>query len=195
MTDIPQISEPDAGVTPSAASVLDAPSPAVTGPSSGDPNLGPARSLWSDAWDTLRRSPMFWISAALIVFFLLMAMFPQLFTSANPETCDLVHARQPPGDGSIFGYDLQSCDIFARTIYGARSSILVGLFTTLLTALVGTTLGVMAGYMGGLVDTILSRIADVFFAIPLLLGAASVAAEAWLGARSEAWWHWHKSKQ
>ncbi len=135
-----------------------------------DPSLGPARSLWSDAWDTLRHSVIFWISAVLIVLFVVMSIAPQLFTSVNPEVCDLNHARQPPGGGSPFGYDLQGCDVYARTIYGARSSILVGVFATLLTAFIGTALGVIAGYMGGWVDALLSRIADVFFAIPLLLG-------------------------
>jgi len=133
-------------------------------------DLGPAHSLWSDAWDTLRRSPLFWISAALILLFVVMAAFPELFTRVSPTACDLNNARKAPGDGALFGYDLQGCDVFARTVHGARASILVGVFATLVTSLIGTALGVIAGYSGGWLDTLLSRIADVFFAIPLLLG-------------------------
>lgn len=141
--------------------------PVVT--SAGD--AAPARSLWSDAWDTLKRSWLFWVSAVLIVVLVVMALFPQLFTSTDPGACSLQVARRPPGyNGSLFGYSLQGCDVFARAVYGARASILVGLGATLLTAVIGTALGVIAGYAGGWVDAVLSRVADVFFAIPLLLG-------------------------
>lgn len=127
-------------------------------------------SLWTDAWHVMRVKPLFWISLVLIAVFVLMAVAPQLFTSKDPGFCDLNHAREKPGPDAIFGYDLQGCDVYARTIYGARSSILVGVLTTLFTTLLGGALGVIAGYVGGWVDTLLSRIADVFFAIPLLLG-------------------------
>lgn len=129
-----------------------------------------AGSLWADAWDVLKRNPLFWVSAFLIVVFLLMAAFPQLFTSKDPEFCDLNNARLPPEPNAWFGYDLQGCDVYARTIYGARSSILVGLATTVFALVFGVSLGVIAGYVGKWLDTLLSRVADVFFAIPLLLG-------------------------
>lgn len=128
-------------------------------------------SLWGDAWRLMRRNPFFWISAAFIVLFITMAAFPQLFTAKDPYFCDLNMSRVGPGAGAIFGYDLQGCDVYARTIYGARSSILVGSLATLATLLIGATLGVIAGFAGGWLDTLLSRLADVFFAIPLLLGA------------------------
>ncbi len=132
--------------------------------------VGEARSLWSDAWETMRHSVLFWISAALIVVFTVMSVFPGLFTSADPMFCDLSLARQPPNGTAIFGYDNQGCDVYARTVYGARSSILVGVFATLAAGLLGTALGVIAGFSGGWIDTLLSRLADIFFAIPLLLG-------------------------
>ena len=127
-------------------------------------------SLWSDAWRIMRSRPLFWVSATLITIFVLMALVPQLLTSADPAYCDLSLARQAPERGAWFGYDLQGCDVYSRTIYGARSSILVGTLTMLATVLIGGALGIIAGYAGGWVDALLSRIADVFFAIPLLLG-------------------------
>ena len=133
-------------------------------------SVAPSRSLWADAWLTMRSNPLFWVSAVLILFFVTMAAFPGLFTAKDPLYCDLNLARQGPSAEAWFGYDLQGCDIYARTIYGARSSILVGVFATLLTALIGASLGTAGGYMGGWVDSLLSRVADVFFAIPLLLG-------------------------
>lgn len=127
-------------------------------------------SLWSDAWRIMRGRPLFWISGGLIALFVLMALVPQLFTNADPTYCDLSLARLPPDSNAWFGYDLQGCDVYSRTIFGARSSILVGVLTVIATVGLGATLGIIAGYAGGWVDALLSRIADVFFAIPLLLG-------------------------
>ena len=108
-----------------------------------------ARSLGSDAWNELRRRPMFWISAALIVFFMLMAALPQLFTSTDPYYADLAKAREAPSADAWFGRDNQGYDVYARTIYGARASILVGLFATMFTLILGSFVGIIAGYRGG----------------------------------------------
>ena len=80
-----------------------------------------ARSMWADAWYEMRRNPMFWISAVLILLFATMAAFPSLFTSKDPLFCDLNLARQAPSPSAWFGYDLQGCDVYARTVYGARA--------------------------------------------------------------------------
>ena len=129
-----------------------------------------ARSLGSDAWRELRRRPMFWISLALIVVFVTMAAFPQLFTSKDPYLADLSKAREAPSPDAWFGRDGQGYDVYARTIYGARASIMVGLFATLFTLVVGSLIGMIAGYRAGWIDGVLSRIAEIFLGIPLLLG-------------------------
>jgi oligopeptide transport system permease protein len=129
-----------------------------------------ARSLGTDAWEELRHRPMFWISAALIVFFVLMAAFPQLFTSTDPYHADLAKAREAPSADAWFGRDNQGYDVYARTIYGARASILVGVFATLFVALLGSFVGIIAGYRSGWIDSVLSRIGEIFLGIPLLLG-------------------------
>lgn len=128
------------------------------------------RSLWANAWEELRRNPLFWISAVLIVLFVLMAIVPQLFTGKDPTFADLRLARQKPSGEAWFGYDSQGYDVYARTIYGARASILVGIFATAFTMVFGSFMGIIAGYFGGWVDGVLSRLGDIFFAIPLLLG-------------------------
>jgi len=129
-----------------------------------------ARSLGSDAWEELRHRPMFWISSALIVFFVLMAAFPQLFTSTDPYFADLSKAREPPSADAWFGRDSQGYDVYARTIYGARASILVGILATLFTLVFGSVVGIISGYGGGWVDSVSSRIGEIFLGIPLLLG-------------------------
>jgi oligopeptide transport system permease protein len=129
-----------------------------------------ARSLGHDAWRELRRRPMFWISLTLIVIFVVMAAFPQLFTNKDPYLADLSKAREAPSPDAWFGRDGQGYDVYARTIYGARASILVGLFATLFTLVVGSLIGIIAGYRAGGVDAVLSRIGEIFLAIPPLLG-------------------------
>lgn len=131
---------------------------------------GGARSLASDAWRQLKKNPIFWVSVVLILIFVVMAAVPQLFTQTDPAEAILKNARERPNANAWFGRDIQGYDIYARTVYGARASILVGVFATLSTVLIGALFGVIAGFYGGWGDTLISRITDVFLAIPLLLG-------------------------
>ena len=148
---------------------------------------GRPRSLGSDAWHDLRRNPVFIVSGALIVVLLLMAAFPGLFTSKNPTFCDLTHSRQAPGPGAWFGYDLQGCDVYARAVYGARASILVGVLTTVAVVVIGGLVGMIAGFYGRWVDAVLSRLLEIFFGIPLLLGGILVLASFPSGQGTPAW--------
>ena len=133
-----------------------------------------SRSLLQDAWYDLSRRPAFWISSVLILIMLLMALFPQLFTffSPNPDPyyADLTKARQAPSAQAWFGYDGQGYDVYSRTIYGARASILVGVFTTIGVMIIGGIIGLFSGFLGGWVDAVLSRMGEIFWVIPLLLG-------------------------
>ncbi|EPH06619.1 hypothetical protein HMPREF1531_00520 [Propionibacterium sp. oral taxon 192 str. F0372] len=133
-----------------------------------------ARSLGRDAWEELRKRPSFWFSTALIMIMIIMALFPQLFTAlapqSDPRAADLSRARQAPSGDAWFGFDGQGYDIYARTIYGARASILVGVLTTVGTLLLGSIIGLVAGFRGGWLDALLSRVGEIFWAIPLLLG-------------------------
>jgi oligopeptide transport system permease protein len=129
-----------------------------------------SRSLGADAWRELRRRPMFWISLALILLLLLMAIFPQLFTGKDPTYADLSKARQKPSADAWFGRDSQGYDVYARTVYGARASISVGILATAFSLIFGSLLGIIAGYRGGWLDSVIGRIGEIFLAIPLLLG-------------------------
>ncbi|MFF2351295.1 ABC transporter permease [Kitasatospora sp. NPDC058115] len=130
-------------------------------------------SLWSDAWADLRRNPLFLIGGFLVLFMVVLAVAPGLFTDADPRSggfCNLVDSLKRPSGDHWFGFDVQGCDIYTRTIWGARNSIIVGLVTTTLVVLVGGVLGLWAGWIGGFGDSVLSRVTEIFFAIPLLLG-------------------------
>ncbi|MFD5503451.1 ABC transporter permease [Streptomyces sp. NPDC127061] len=139
----------------------------------GPEGTGPAekpRSLWSDAWRDLRRNPVFIISALIILFLVMISIWPSLIADQDPLNCDLAKAQQGSQPGHPFGFDGQGCDVYTRTVYGARNSVTVGVCSTLGVTLLGGVLGGLAGFFGGLSDSILSRVTDVFFGIPVVLG-------------------------
>ncbi|ATL85283.1 hypothetical protein SMF913_28580 [Streptomyces malaysiensis] len=161
----------DAGPSQAAADAVLAP---------GAVSQGKPRSLWGDAWFELRHRPLFWISAVLLVLLLAIAAFPGLFTSAEPRNGDLTnHFLTKPElthffQADWFGYDGQGRSIYARVIYGTRASIMVGVGVTAVVTLVGGLLGMVAGYFGGWIDSIISRLVDIFFGLPFLLGSMVV---------------------
>ena len=131
-------------------------------------------SMWGEAWKNLRKRPLFWVSAFIIFVAILLAAFPSLFTETDPQFCELSRSLEAPSAGHYFGFDRQGCDIYARTIYGARASVSVGIFTTIVVTLIGAIFGSLAGYFGGWLDAVLSRLTDIVFAIPFLLAAIVV---------------------
>ncbi|WIY83970.1 ABC transporter permease [Propionimicrobium sp. PCR01-08-3] len=133
---------------------------------------GKPRTTWGDAWESMRRRPMFWISSVLIVLIIVVAIFPGIFTSESPsQGCLLANSDGRPEPGHPFGYTRQGCDVFARVVFGARASVQVGLIATIMVVIVGGIVGALAGYYGGWLDAVLSRLGDIFFAIPTILGA------------------------
>jgi oligopeptide transport system permease protein len=133
-----------------------------------------AASLWSDAWGQLRRNPLFVTSALLVLFFIVVAIAPGLFTNADPRAQNLANALQGPSSSAWFGTDRLGRDYFARVIYGARPSITIGLLAAFGSAVVGLVLGTIAAYYGRWRDAVISRVIDIFFALPFLLGAIVV---------------------
>lgn len=131
-------------------------------------------SQWGEAWRYLRRRPLFWIAAVMILVAILLAIAPGLFTSTDPRLCELSKSLDPAEAGHPFGFNRQGCDIYARVIYGARASVAVGVLTTILVVVLGSLIGAIAGFFGGWIDSVLSRITDIFFAIPLVLAAIVV---------------------
>lgn len=127
--------------------------------------------FWRDTGRTLCRRPKFVVAAVLIILIVVVAMFPALFTGIDPAYADPGQSLLPPSAAHWFGTDLQGHDIYARTVYGARASVTVGLGATLLVFVIGGALGALAGFYGGWIDAVVSRITDVFFALPLLLAA------------------------
>ncbi len=137
-----------------------------------DDEIGNVRegSLASDAWRQLRRRPLFWICVFIIAVLVLASVWPTLFTSIDPSDGDQRNNLKGPSKEHWFGTDLQGRDQYARVVHGARVSIVIGILVTFSTATIALIFGSLAGYFGGIVDTIISRITDVWFAIPTVLG-------------------------
>jgi oligopeptide transport system permease protein len=129
------------------------------------------RSMWGEAWHNLVRNPVFIISALLILFVLFVAAFPSVFTDQDPTYGDVTRSREAPSPEHPFGTTAQGYDVLSRTLYGTRTSVAVGFFTMLLSTAIGSVIGAVSGFVGGWLDAVLSRITDVAFAIPLILGA------------------------
>ena len=109
----------------------------------------------------------------MIAIFTGMAIAPQLFftESLDPQFCNLADTTQTPSAEHWFGTDILGCDYYTRVVYGTRTSMEVGLIVAGATLLIALTLGGAAGYFGGATDMVISRIADVCFCVPTILGS------------------------
>lgn len=131
---------------------------------------GNSGSFFAEAWKNLKSNPMFYVSSALVVIFILVGIFPSVFSDIDPDYCDITKPRLPIGaDGHILGTTLQGCDIYSRLVFGASSSLQVGVLVTLIGTLFGIIWGTISGYCGGIIDSIMSRILEVFMSIPGIL--------------------------
>jgi peptide/nickel transport system permease protein/oligopeptide transport system permease protein len=135
---------------------------------------GSTRSLWGDVRYELSRSPVFWVSGVLVLVILLMAFFPQLFASTSPNSrgaCPLQQARVAPTWEHPFGYTSAGCDMWASLVWGTGKSVILAVLVVAGIVIIGVVTGTAAGWFGGFTDTIVSRITDIFFGLPFILGA------------------------
>lgn len=109
------------------------------------------------------------LAAALVAFLLLAAIFPALLTGKDPYAVDLGATLQPPSFAHVFGTDQSGRDLYARVIYGARQSLLIGIGATAVSMVLAIGLGVAAGLGKRWVDGVVSRGLEVMFAFPVLL--------------------------
>ncbi|WP_062461636.1 ABC transporter permease [Demequina soli] len=132
-------------------------------------------NLWRDAWRSLRTRPLFYLSLAAVLVIVLMALFPTLFTHVSPtDDCQLANSNGGPAAGHPMGFTRQGCDVYARVVWGARTSLTVGVLATVISGVIGIITGALAGFYGGWVDSVLSRIGDIFFSIPYILAAVVI---------------------
>jgi peptide/nickel transport system permease protein len=104
----------------------------------------------------------------------LTAIFAPIIATHPPRAQDLTITLQTPSSEHWLGTDELGRDVFSRIVYGTRIAVSVGLASILLALVIGVILGSIAGYIGKAWDTLIMRIADVFFAFPLIIGAVVI---------------------
>ncbi|HEY5427068.1 MAG TPA: ABC transporter permease [Candidatus Tumulicola sp.] len=129
-------------------------------------------------WTRLRRHKLAVAGLVALILMVSAAVFAGQLAPLDPNAIDNVHWQGTPLPpcfqdasqcfGHLLGTDEVGRDLLSRLLFGARISLMVGLFAVLMEVLIGTTLGAIAGYYGGWIDWLLMRITDVFLSIPLL---------------------------
>ena len=136
-------------------------------PGAASPTGGTARRLLAN--------PRVVLGGAVLVFFALAALFAPLIAPHDPVEQDLLLQYVPPvwsdkaEAGYLFGTDNLGRDILSRLIYGARVALFVAVAAAAAAGLLGTALGLLAGYLGGWVDTVISRLVEIWMAFPAVL--------------------------
>jgi len=116
-----------------------------------------------------------WFGAAVLGLVLVCAVFARWLAPHDPLEQDLMIASLPPAwstEGErahLFGTDSLGRDILSRLVYGARPAMIVAFAGASLAALAGTLLGLWAGFLGGWIDTLVSRLVDVWMSFPAVL--------------------------
>jgi len=147
------------------------------------------RSLGQIAWMRLKRDRVAVAGAVVIAFLILVALLAPVIvhlfghdpTEFHQDLIDpdlQVPTGAFGGMSSEFLFGLEPVngrDLFSRVVYGSRVSLLIAFLATVLSVVIGVVMGVVAGYFGGFVDTVISRLMDVFLAFPLLVFAIALA--------------------
>jgi peptide/nickel transport system permease protein len=124
-------------------------------------------------WTAVRRNPTIALGAVLLSLLIVMAIFAPLIATTDPFKITPVNRLRPPSERWWFGTDQFGRDIFSRTVYGARVSLIVGLSVAAFSSIVGLALGLACGYFRH-VDSIVMRIMDGLMAIPSILLAIAL---------------------
>ena len=144
-----------------------------------------ARSPRQLFWRRFRSDRVAMASALFIIFLIILAIAAPLVVKLlgvagpnvqDPNATDAFGSPLGPTGAHPFGVDQLGRDVLSRVIYGSRVSLEVGIIGTAMAAFVGTVVGLLAGFYRGWVDTLVSRMVDVFLAFPVLCARASASA-------------------
>jgi peptide/nickel transport system permease protein len=117
---------------------------------------------------SLVRQPTFLVGAAIILFWIVCAIFGPLF-AGSPYAQNLLAINQGPSGAHWFGTDQLGRDMFARVLIGSRDVLIIAPLATLLGTILGTILGLFMGYFRGVFDDVVGRVVEAFLALPLVI--------------------------
>jgi peptide/nickel transport system permease protein/oligopeptide transport system permease protein len=154
------------------------PSAAPVGSEQGPIEVKPL-TLWADTWRRLKRNKLALVGLGIITVFVIIGVIEIFFwvtglhggylAPYNPNGVDYSIALKAPSLHHPFGTDYIGRDVLSRVLVAARISLLVGVIAVSIALALGLALGPVSGYYGGTVDSIIMRIADIFFAFPYIL--------------------------
>ena len=130
---------------------------------------GKSTSYWKDAWRRFKKNKLALSGIVVIVLLAILSFIGGPISGQNYYQNDLLSANQPPSAAHWFGTDNLGRDVFARTWYGAKISLFIGLMAALIDLVIGIIWGAVAGFYGGKVDEYMMRIADILYGVPYLL--------------------------
>lgn len=140
---------------------------------------------------------LFVLGGVLFAVIVLAAIFAPLIAPFDPIEIVFLDKLKSPSFTHLMGTNELGQDIFSQVLYGARTSLLVGLVVISLAIAIGVPIGLLAGYYGGRVDTALMRVTDVFLAFPPLLLPIAITAALGTGlfnaviALAVSWFPWY----
>ena len=128
------------------------------------------KTLWYYAWQRLKQNKLAYGSGVALVLMIVLIIVGPLFSPYNFDYIDWGNMSIPPDfdTSHYFGTDMMGRDLFVRTLYGGRISLMVGFVATFVSLVIGVTYGSIAGYMGGRIDNIMMRIVDIMYALPFM---------------------------
>ncbi|WP_430511934.1 ABC transporter permease [Pannonibacter phragmitetus] len=135
-----------------------------------------AGSEGSRSWKKLRSSRSALAGLIIISFFSALAILAPLLPIADPVATSWSAIRKAPSAAHWLGTDDLGRDILSRMIWGARASLMAGVFSVMIAVGIGVPLGILAGYFGGWVDLVISRVTEALLALPFLIMAIALAA-------------------
>jgi oligopeptide transport system permease protein len=129
-----------------------------------------ARGLWRDAARRLRRNRIAYVALAILAAVALLALLGPFASPWAFDSLDWRHLAQPPGTSAAhwFGTDRLGRDLYVRTLYGVRLSLLISVLASAVSLVIGVAWGAVAGYAGGRADGAMMRFVDVLYSLPYL---------------------------
>jgi peptide/nickel transport system permease protein len=140
--------------------------------------VAPVKSpgFWSGVVKKLCRDPVALCALGVLVILVLIAVFAPYLAPYDPTKGSVIRRLKPIGTpGYILGTDELGRDMLSRLIYGARLSLIMGVVPVPIAFIIGSAIGILAGYAGGIVNTLIMRTVDVFYAFPSVLLAVALS--------------------
>jgi len=141
------------------------------------------RGYWGMVWLRLCHDPIAVFCALILLALGCSSLFAPWIGLQDPTTTNMISRLKPIGtSGHFLGTDELGRDMLARLVYGGRYTLMLGLSSVCFAFIIGTLLGVFAGYVGGVINSIIMRLIDIFFAFPSILLAIAISGALGAGA-------------